>query len=286
MANHAKWMIYGANGYTGHLIAVEAKRRGLKPVLAGRSADPIHRLAAELGLPAQIFDLSDIVSSTAALLEIAVVVNCAGPFTATSGPMIKACLKSRTHYLDITGEIEVFVAAQRRQEDAKSAGVVICSGVGFDVIPTDCIAAVLKEALPDATHLVLAFDAKGPMSPGTARTMAESLRLGQRGGRVRRNGMIEEVPLAHSWRRVDFEGGSATAISIAWGDIATAWFSTGIPNIETCVKVPFAIAIAGPALNWVRPLLASAPGQRVLHQLAKRSRGPNEKELRMGRSRL
>ena len=124
------------------------------------------------------------------------------------------------------------------------------------------------------------------MSPGTARTMAESLRLGQRGGRVRRNGMIEEVPLAHSWRRVDFEGGSATAIAIAWGDIATAWFSTGIPNIETCVKVPFAIAIAGPALNWVRPLLASAPGQKVLHQLAKRSRGPNEKELRMDRSRL
>jgi short subunit dehydrogenase-like uncharacterized protein len=136
MANHAKWMIYGANGYTGHLIAVEAKRRGLKPVLAGRSADPIHRLMAELGLPAQIFDLSDIVSSTAALSEIAVVVNCAGPFTATSGPMIEACLKSRTHYLDITGEIEVFVAAQRRQEDAKSAGVVIC--------------AVLKEALLDA----------------------------------------------------------------------------------------------------------------------------------------
>ena len=150
MANHANWMIYGANGYTGHLIAVEAKRRGLKPVLAGRSADPIHRLMAELGLPAQIFDLSDIVSSTAALSEIAVVVNCAGPFTATSGPMIEACLKSRTHYLDITGEIEVFVAAQRRQEDAKSAGVVICPGVGFDVIPTDCIAAVLKEALPDA----------------------------------------------------------------------------------------------------------------------------------------
>jgi short subunit dehydrogenase-like uncharacterized protein len=176
MANHAKWMIYGANGYTGHLIAVEAERRRLKPMLAGRSADPI-------GLPAQIFDLSDIVSSTAALSEIAVVANCAGPFTATSGPMIEACLKSRTHYLDITGEIEVFVAAQRRQEDAKSAGVVICPGVGFDVIPTDCIAAVLKEALPDGTHLVLAFDAGGPMSPGTARTMAESLRLGQRGGR-------------------------------------------------------------------------------------------------------
>jgi short subunit dehydrogenase-like uncharacterized protein len=220
------------------------------------------------------------------LADVAVVANCAGPFAATSGPMIDACIKSRTHYLDITGEIEVFVAAQGRHADAQSARAVICPGVGFDVIPTDCIAAVLKEALPDATHLVLAFDAGGPMSPGTARTMAESLRLGQRGGRVRRNGMIEEVPLAHSWRRVDFEGGSGTAIAIAWGDIATAWFSTGIPNIETYAKVPFAIAAAGPALNWLRPLLASSLGQQLLHQLAKRSPGPNEQELRTGRCRL
>jgi short subunit dehydrogenase-like uncharacterized protein len=286
MDKRTKWMIYGANGYTGHLVAVEAKGRGLQPVLAGRSADPIQKLAAELGLPAQIFDLSDAASSTAALADIAVVANCAGPFAATSRPMIDACLKNRTHYLDITGEIEVFLTAQGRHADAKAAGIVICPGVGFDVIPTDCIAAVLKEALPDATHLVLAFDARGPMSPGTARTMAESLRPGRRGGRIRRNGMIEEVPLAHSWRRVDFEGGSAPAIAIAWGDLATAWFSTGIPNIETYVKVPFAVAIAGPALNWVRPLLATAPGQAVLQQLAKRSPGPSEEELRTGRSRL
>jgi len=92
------------------------------------------------------------------------------------------------------------------------------------------MAAVLKEALPDATHLVLAFDAGGSMSPGTARTMVQSARLGQRSGRVRRNGVIEEVPLAHDWRRVDFAGGSAMAIAIPWGDLATAWVSTGIPN--------------------------------------------------------
>jgi short subunit dehydrogenase-like uncharacterized protein len=286
MAERDQWMIYGSNGYTGRLIAVEAKRRGLKPVLAGRSADPIQTLAVELGLPVKIFDLNDVAALNAALSDIAIVANCAGPFTATSGPMIDASLKNRIHYLDITGEIEVFLAAQRRDADAKSAGVVVCPGVGFDVIPTDCIAAVLKEALPDATHLTLAFDAGGSVSPGTARTMADSLRLGRRSGRVRRNGLIEEVPLAHSWRRVDFDGGSAPAIAIAWGDIATAWFSTGIPNIETYAKVPFAIAAAGPALNWLRPLFASALGQQLLHQLAKRSRGPNEQELRTGRCRL
>ncbi len=276
MADRAKWMIYGANGHTGHLIALEAKERGLQPVLAGRSTGPIHKFATEVGLPAQIFDLTDVTSSTAALADIAVVANCAGPFAATSEPTIDACLKTRTHHLDISGEIEVFLAAQRRHEDAKAAGIV-CPGVGFDVIPTDCIATVLKEALPDATHLVLTFDARGPVSPGTARTMVESLRLGQHTGRVRRNGMIEEVPLAHSWRRVDFEDGSAAAIAIAWGDLATAWFC--IPNIEMskCRWPSQSLVLRS---IGVRHLLTSTPGQAVLHRLAKRSAGPNEEELR------
>jgi short subunit dehydrogenase-like uncharacterized protein len=267
-------------------VAAEARRRDLKPVLAGRRAGPIEKLAAELGLLMRIFGLDDAPAAAAAIADMAVVANCAGPFAATSAPMIDACLRSRTHYLDITGEIDVFLAAQRRHADAQAAGIVICPGVGFDVIPTDCMAAVLKEALPDATHLVLAFDARGPMSSGTARTIARSLRLGKHGGRVRRNGVIEEVPLAQSWRRIDFAGSSVTAIAIPWGDLATAWFSTGIPNIETYAVVPRAAAIASRALNWVRPLLASAPGQTLLHWLADRASGPSEEQLCTGRSRL
>ncbi len=119
----------------------------------------LEKLAAELGLPIRVFDLHD-APAAAAIADMAVVANCAGPFAATSAPMIDACLRSRTNYLDITGEIDVFLAAQRRHADAQAAGIVICPGVGFDVIPTDCMAAVLKEALPDATHLVLAFDAR------------------------------------------------------------------------------------------------------------------------------
>ena len=255
-------------------------------MLAGRRAGPIERVAAELNLPARVFDLGDAAAAGAALAGMAVVANCAGPFAATSAPMIDTCLISRTHYLDITGEIDVFVAAQRRHEEAQAAGIVICPGVGFDVIPTDCIAAVLKEALSDATHLVLAFDAGGRMSPGTARTLVESFRLGHSSGRVRRNGVIEELPLAHYWRHIDFAGGSALAIAIPWGDLATAWFSTGIPNIETYVAVPRAAAYASRALNWLRPLLASAPGQVLLHRLANRISGPSEEQLRTGGTRL
>src|SRR5215831_19304645 len=195
MFGRAGWMIYGANGYTGHLVAAEARRRGLNPVLAGRRAAPIEKLAAELGLSMRVFDLDDAPAAAAAIAGTVVVANCAGPFAATSAPMIDACLTSRAHYLDITGEIDVFLAAQRRHVEAKTGGIVICPGVGFDVIPTDCMAAVLKEALPDATHLVLAFDAGGSMSPGTARTMVQSARLGQRAGRVRRSRVIEEEPL-------------------------------------------------------------------------------------------
>ena len=283
MSGRTEWMIYGANGYTGHLVAAEATRRGLNPLLAGRRAGPIEKLAAELGLTMRVFDLHDAPAAAAAIADTAVVANCAGPFAATSAPMIDACLTSRAHYLDIAGEIDVFVAAQRRHAEAQAAGIVICPGVGFDVIPTDCMAAVLKEALPDATHLVLAFEARGPMSPGTARTMARSLRLGQHGSRVRRNGVIEEVPLAQSWLRIDFAGGSTTAIAIPWGDLATAWFSTGIPNIETYAVVPRAAAIASRALNWVRPLLASAPSQMLLHRLANRASGPSEEQLRTGK---
>jgi short subunit dehydrogenase-like uncharacterized protein len=279
-------MIYGANGFTGHLVAVEAKRQGLRPVLAGRRAGPIEALAEDLGLPARVFDLGHPRAAAAALADMAVVSHCAGPFSATSAQMIDACFASRTHYVDITGELDVFLAAQRRHADAQAAGIVICPGVGFDVIPTDCLAAVLKQALPDATHLVLAFDARTHVSPGTARTMAESFLRGSQGGRVRRNGVIEEVPLAHSRRSVDFTGGSAMTVAIAWGDLATAYISTGIPNIETYASMPPAAAIAGRALNWARPVLASAPVQKVLRRRADRSTGPSEEELRAGRSRF
>jgi short subunit dehydrogenase-like uncharacterized protein len=163
---------------------------------------------------------------------------------------------------------------------------VICPGVGFDVIPTDCLAAVLKEALPDASHLVLAFDAHSHVSPGTPRTMAESFRLGRRGCRVRRNGMIEEVPIAHRRRPIDFAGGSAMTVAIPWGDLATAYFSAGIPNIETYASMSLAAAIASRALNWARPLLASVPAQELLRRLADRSTGPSKEELRTGRSRF
>src|SRR5438132_14279640 len=94
------------------------------------------------------------------------------------------------------------------------------------------------------------------------------------------------LPSNHGRRSVDFAGGSAMTVAIAWGDLATAYVSTGIPNIETYASMPVAAAITSRALNWARPLLASAPVQHLLFRIADRSKGPSEQELRTGRSRF
>ena len=172
-SNDSNWIIYGANGYTGELIAREAVRQGLKPTLAGRNKAKVETLAQELGLTYQAFGLDNVEAVSEHIKGFKLVMHCAGPFSATSKPMMEACIKAGAHYLDITGEISVFELAQSLNAQAQQADIVLCPGVGFDVIPTDCVAAKLKEVLPDATHLALGFDSKSGLSQGTAKTSTE-----------------------------------------------------------------------------------------------------------------
>lgn len=231
------WLIYGATGYTGRLIARHAVERGHRPVLAGRRADAVGALASSLGLDHRAFPLEG-----QALLDglagVAAVLHCAGPFSETALPMAEACLATGTHYLDITGEIGVFEMLAGMHARARDAGVVLLPGVGLDVVPSDCLALFLKQCLPDATHLALAFTSGGGISHGTAKTMLKH--LGQ-GGAIRRDGKI--VPVPHGWGRktVDFGRGPRETVSIPWGDVATAWHSTGIPNIVVYTVPPPAL---------------------------------------------
>ena len=268
-----QWLLYGANGYTGELIAREAAVRGLRPILAGRSAERLAPLAQELGFDHRVFALDDARTVERGLEGVRLVLHCAGPFSATAAPMLEACLAAKAHYLDITGEIGVFEAARSLHDRARDAGIVICPGVGFDVIPTDCVAARLKAALPDPTHLALGFDSRSGMSPGTARTSIEGL---AQGGRVRIDGSIRKVPFASEVRRIDFGDGEKTAMCIPWGDVSTAWATTGIPNIAVFVPAsPRTIANARRAnrFGW---LLRQGWLQRWLQARAgKTVRGPD-----------
>lgn len=268
------WIIYGANGYTGELIAREAVKQGLTPILAGRSEDKIKPLAEELALSYKIFSLSNAPETEAALANEFLVLHCAGPFSATAEPMMRACINSGTHYLDITGEISVYEMAKTLDEAAKKAGVTLCPGVGFDVIPTDCVAAKLKQLMPDADQLSLGFDSSSVLSPGTAKTSIEGL---SQGGKVRRDGKIVSVPLAYETRKIDFGDGEKLAMTIPWGDVSTAYFTTHIPNIEVYISAPLKMIKKLKGLNKFRFLLGLKFVQNYLKkQVDKKVKGPDE----------
>ncbi|MEE8495036.1 MAG: saccharopine dehydrogenase NADP-binding domain-containing protein [Xanthomonadales bacterium] len=278
------WMIYGANGYTGKLMAREAARRGLHPILAGRNQDSICAVAAELGLESRVFSLDDPPTTLRGVAGCKLVLHCAGPFSDTSQPMIEACLAAGVHYLDITGEIPVFQNAHRQADQARRADIVLIPGVGFDVVPSDCLAASLVEALPAAIKLVLAFEAGGGPSPGTAKTSVEGLGMG---GRVRRDGKLVEVPLAWKTRSIPFAHADRSAMTIPWGDVYTAFISTGIPDIEVYMAVSPGTIAKMQRMRWFKPLLGLGFIQSFLKkQVENRFRGPSDSKRQKSRSEL
>lgn len=278
-------LIYGANGYTGELVARRAAA-DMPVVLAGRNAGAVAALAAELGRDHRAFALDDAAALDRALAGIAAVLNCAGPFSRTAAPLVSACLRARAHYLDITGEIAVFEDLAGRDAEARAAGITVLPGAGFDVVPSDCLAAHVAARLPSATHLALAFSAGTRLSRGTALTTIENA---HRGGVVRRAGQLTHVPSGWRSRRIDFGGapGARIAITIPWGDVATAYHTTGIPNIEVYAALPLAVRAGLRAARALGPLLASAAVKRALEARVRRGpAGPTAAERARGTSHL
>jgi short subunit dehydrogenase-like uncharacterized protein len=269
-----QFLIYGANGYTGELITRFAAERGMKPILAGRNAIQIEELAKKHHLEYRVFSLDETARVDDAVREVDMVLHCAGPFSLTSRPMVEACLRNKKHYTDITGEIAVFEGCAKMDERAKEAGIMIMPGVGFDVVPSDCLARHLKDRLPSTTHLSLAFYGSGRISHGTQATM--TMNIGK-GGAVRKDGKIIPVPSAWKSREIDFGEVTRTAVTIPWGDVATAYHSTGIPNIEVYTVVPpknLKLMKLSRYLGW---LLATKPVQDYLQKQIPPG-GPNDEE--------
>jgi short subunit dehydrogenase-like uncharacterized protein len=276
------FLIYGANGYTGELITRFAVERGLRPILAGRNETAVSELAARHGLEYRVFSLEEREKIDAALKEVAMVLHCAGPFSITSGPMLEACLRNRRHYTDITGEIAVFEACAAGDARAQEAGIMIMPGVGFDVVPSDCLALHLKNRLPSATHLTLAWYGVGRISHGTQATM--TMNIG-RGGAVRRDGKITPVPAAWKTREIDFGETTKTAVTIPWGDVSTAYHSTGIPNIEVYSVVPPQAVKMMKLSRYIGWLLATGPFQKYLQGKIPPG-GPRDEERAKGKTLL
>lgn len=277
-------LVYGAYGYTGRLISAAAADRGLDLTVAGRDRPRVESLAGRLQCDERVFGLDEGKVAEQVASEHDVVLHCAGPFVDTSRPMVEACLAAGTHYLDITGEIDVFEAIHGEDDRARERGTMLMPGVGFDVVPTDCLAAHLAGRLADPVQLELAIEAPGDASAGTLRT---ALRQLPDGGRVRRNGEIVRVPLAHRTREVDFGDGPRTAAAIPWGDVSTAYYTTGIPSVTVFQSMPPSSVRALKAARYLAPLLGLGPVRRgLLRLLAARHGGPDAAERRQGEARI
>lgn len=290
-------LIYGANGYTGKLIASEAVKRGLRPTLAGRNRQAIEALAKELACTAVTFDLDSAEHVARHLSEWrqgrsqaesaakAVVLNCAGPFEKTAPVMMPACVQAGVSYLDITGEIPVIEQAASLSESARKAGICLMPAVGFDVVPSDCFAAALAARCPGATHLRLAFapggaQGSGGLSHGTARTAWDSM---PRGGMIRRQGKLEKTPAVDRVEKIAFPRGPRQAVTIPWGDVASAFYSTGIPNIEVYMAMPKRTIQRIRRWRWLAPAAGWWPISALGRRWIKRNiEGPTAEERAQG----
>jgi short subunit dehydrogenase-like uncharacterized protein len=263
------FLLYGATGYTGELIAREAARRGLRPRLAGRDAERVGPLARDLGLESAVVALSDAEGLERALADVPLVLHCAGPFPRTWRPMFEAALRSGRHYLDINAEWDVHDTMARRDADARAAGAMVLPGVGFDVVPTDCLAARVAAKLPGATQLAIVVqhlpwrDERGRLrNPSGSRGTLSSMLSGRFAhGRVRRGGVLVETPIADTSRRFDLGAGPTRATRFPLAEVSTLYHSTGVPNVEAYVSLPRALLLA---LGYLGPLLVRVPLMRLL----------------------
>jgi short subunit dehydrogenase-like uncharacterized protein len=275
-------MIYGAYGYSGKMIAAATLKRGLNPILAGRDARRAAAVGEELGLPHCAFALDDPKATARALHGMKAVLHCAGPFSSTSKPMLDACIAQGVHYLDITGEFKVMEATAARDAELKRAGIMAMAGTGMDVVPSDCLAAHMKMRLPSATELRLFIRALERPSRGTASTFVEGFGLPNV---VREGGKLMDKPAGADRVTVEFGDKRVGMVGLPWGDIATAWRTTGIPDIAIYMSLPpGAATMLGLGAN-LTGLCQSAPVQRFLKRAIHRLiDGPTERYMKSHRA--
>jgi len=275
------WMIYGANGYTGIILAKEAENKGLKPILAGRSKQMISSIAEDIGFEYVIFDLNDDHKVQEELENFDLILNAAGPFKYTSEPIVKACLKTGTNYLDITGEIPIFEQNFKFDEQAKAQEIAIISGVGFDVVPTDCMAKYVSDKVSNPTELEIGIVGIGNPSRGTLKTMVEYIPEGRL---IRRNGELLRNTDFKGSRSIQFRDKERTLVPVSWGDLATGYRTTSIPNITT--YMPY----SKPMASMIKGAISKNNGKwknnvnGLKDWIEKNIQNPNEEARMKGRS--
>jgi short subunit dehydrogenase-like uncharacterized protein len=230
-------LIYGATGYTGRLIAERLVHSRCHTVIAGRTPHRVQALSAVLGVAGRTIAIEEAEALDQALDDVDVLINAASPFASTAPALIESCLRTKTHYLDITGELPVFQNAFFHDEVARSRGIMIMPGAGLGVVASDCLAAHVAALVPDAKYLRIALLRPGSFSRGTFRS---ALGLAHSRVSIRRNGRMMSLPVGRLQRAFDFGDGERESVAVSWADVFTAYHSTGIRNIEAYFEADFA----------------------------------------------
>lgn len=273
------WLLYGASGFSGALIARSAVAMGLRPVLGGRNAASLAPLADDLGLTFRVCAVHDAQALDAALEDVGLVLNAAGPFTATASALVDACLRRGADYLDLTGEVEVVESLARQGERARRRGIMVMPGVGLDVVAGDCLGLHVARRLERPQRLAIAVQGLRGVSRGTARTIVAAAG----GGHARRDGRLEAVGIGSLERGFDFGRGPVACLNVAWADVASAWYTTGIANIDVYCEATIPLRMMSAWSRAMGPLLATGPWQAWLDaQVALLPPGPNADERQHG----
>lgn len=278
-------MIYGATGFTGRLLVEEALKRGHRPLLVGRSAEKLASLAEQLGLDWVAVELTDSAKLTNLVGQVELVFHAAGPYIHTAAPMREACLTAGTHYLDMTGELPVFEATFAAHERALAVGIALISGVGFDVIPTDCLACYVAGQLENPVELIIGV---APITRASAGTTKAGLEMLSDGVQMRRGGQLMPAGEVPAIRQIQFSHQAMSATLTSWGDLSTAFRSTGTPNITTYMAYPGGSARI---MRLLMPLARKVLASSRLRDWAKawvtgHVQGPNETMRQHNRSYL
>jgi short subunit dehydrogenase-like uncharacterized protein len=255
-------LIYGGTGYTGRLIAEHARNLRHSPVIAGRTASRVQALAATLGVPGRVIALDQPEILDNALGDVDVLINAASPFAQTVSPLIESCLRTRTHYLDITGELPVFRRAFCYDEPARKAGIMVMPGVGLGVVASDCLAMHVAACVPNAKYLRIALLRPDSFSRGSFRS---ALALSNSRVTIRRNGRLVSVPVGRLQRAFDYGDGKRESVAVSWADVFTAYYSTGIPNIEAYFEADFTLRAIYQLTAGIADTLRLAPVKHWLN---------------------
>ena len=265
----SKILVYGANGYMGKLFSAYAIKHQLHIILAGRST-------FKTNLPSRIFSLDSHKNISNNLKDILLVINLAGPFNATNKVLVEGCITTKTHYIDIAGEVPEIEDVFQFHNQALKAGIMLMPGAGFGVVPTDIIANLAKAKLPNATHLKIAYFTKGGASRGTLKTVLKNI---NKEGIIVKNGKMETAMPASVTFSFKTEGKNNEVVYNPWrADLFTAQISTGIQNIETYSNFPsFIVKMMHGKMLWLRDIIL----KRLINFLPE---GPSEKQLRKGKT--